>query len=74
MQLEIHPRYVTWQDGLWKRFHAVGVAVYGGAWDQRRPALCGYVTHARTASATQLYPEDMLAIIDLMEKEKEKAL
>jgi len=44
MELDIHPRYVMPHDGLWKRFHAVGVATCGDAWDARRAALCGYVT------------------------------
>ena len=71
MALEVHPRFVTWQDPLWRRFHAVGVDLYGGSWDARRHALCGYFTKARTASCTMLYPKEMLAIIDYMEQEKE---
>lgn len=71
--LAVHPRYVTWQDGLWRRFHALGVEVYAGAWDDKRHALCGFVTKARTASSAKLYPAEMLAIIEIMEQEKEAA-
>ena len=70
-QLEIHPRFVMKQDGLWKRFHRVGRATCGDAWKDRRAALCGFVTRGRTASSKKLYPYEMKAIIDHLEVEKE---
>lgn len=53
-----------------KRLHALGTEVYGGAWDDKRPALVQGVTKGAATSASDLTEDEAAKLIDGMNRKR----
>ena len=53
---------------LYRRFHALGEAVYGAEWDAKRPELVKAVSKRRTRSSKELTTDEISRLIQGMEE------